>query len=147
MRILRLALAYLRQAEARVRDATEAYGEGNYPYAVRLSQEAVELCLKASLRLVGIEYPKVHDVSELLVMHRDRFPNWFRSEIEYLAETSRKLAAKREISFYGGEEDLLSPEDLISEGDARDAVERARRTLELYRRLVAEYQERAGGGG
>ena len=83
-------------------------------------------------------------MSELLVMHRDRFPNRFRSEIDYLAETSRKLAAKREISFYGGEEDLLSPEDLISEGDA---VERARRTLELCRRLVAEYRERAGGGG
>lgn len=58
MRILRPALAYLRQAEIRVRDATEAYGEGNYPYAARPSQEAVELCLKVSLRLVRIEYPE-----------------------------------------------------------------------------------------
>jgi len=47
--LLKVARAYLRQAEARLKDARDAFAEGNYPYAVRLSQECVELSLKAVL--------------------------------------------------------------------------------------------------
>ncbi len=54
MKIWKLAASYIRQAEARVKDASDAYKNKNYPYTLRLSQEAVELSLKASLRLVGI---------------------------------------------------------------------------------------------
>jgi HEPN domain-containing protein len=39
----------------RLKHAKEAFESGNYPYVVRQCQEAVELLLKASLRLVGIE--------------------------------------------------------------------------------------------
>lgn len=141
MKLLRLASSYIRQAGARVRDASRAFEEANYPYTLRLSQEAVELCLKASLRLVGIEYPKIHDVSDILKLYRDRFPDWFKREIDYLAETSRKLALKREISFYGGEEALLTPEDLISREDAYDALNRAGKTLQLCNKLLDEYME------
>jgi len=52
-----MARAYLRQASERLRHAREALEEGNYPYVVRQSQEAVELLLKAALRLVGVEPP------------------------------------------------------------------------------------------
>lgn len=97
MKILKLASSYIRQG--RVSDAIEAYRNANYPYALRLSQEAVELSLKASLILIGIEYPKIHDVSGILKLYRERFPKWFRSEIDFLAETSSRLAIKREISF------------------------------------------------
>ena len=38
-----------------MKHAKEAFESGNYPYVVRQCQEAVELLLKASLRLVGIE--------------------------------------------------------------------------------------------
>lgn len=62
MKLLKIAKSYLRQAEARLRDAIDAFSESNYPYAVRLSQECVELSLKAVLKAVGIEYPKIHDV-------------------------------------------------------------------------------------
>jgi HEPN domain-containing protein len=57
-----MARAYMRQASGRLRHAREALKEGNYPYVVRQCQEAVELLLKAVLRLVGIEPPKWHDV-------------------------------------------------------------------------------------
>ncbi|RLI23707.1 hypothetical protein DRO58_08680, partial [Candidatus Bathyarchaeota archaeon] len=60
MRLLKVAKSYLRQAKARLEDAKEAFLESNYPYAVRLSQECVELSLKAVLKAVGIEYPKIH---------------------------------------------------------------------------------------
>ena len=135
MKLVKLAGSYMRQAEARVEDAEDAYNKENYPYAVRLSQEAVELSLKASLRLVGIEYPKIHDVSDILEISENRFPEWFRAEIPFLAETSRKLAKKRDVSFYGGEEDLVSRED------AEDSVERARKTVETCKKLLEQYKQ------
>ena len=134
--LLKVARAYLRQAEARLKDARDALLEGNYPYAVRLSQECVELSLKAVLKAVGMEYPKIHDVSDILVDVRERFPEWFRVELGFLRESSKILVKKREISLYGGEEAFLSPEEVISRVDAEDATQRAGKTYELCKRLV-----------
>jgi len=134
--LLKVARAYLRQAEARLKDARDALLEGNYPYAVRLSQECVELSLKAVLKAVGIEYPKIHDVSDILLDVRERFPEWFRVELGFLRESSKVLVKMREISLYGGEEAFLSPEEVISRVDAEDATQRAGKTYELCRRFV-----------
>jgi HEPN domain-containing protein len=108
MKILEIARSYLKQAEARLKDAEEALEEGLYPYALRLSQECVELSLKASLKLVAIEYPKKHDVSDILISVKNRFPEWFQNEISFLANTSKTLSKKREISMYGNEELVLT---------------------------------------
>jgi HEPN domain-containing protein len=62
LKLLKIAKSYLRQAEARLKDFGRAFSDHNYPYAVRLSQDYVELSLKAVLKSVGIEYPKIHDV-------------------------------------------------------------------------------------
>ncbi|MEM1655944.1 MAG: HEPN domain-containing protein [Nitrososphaerota archaeon] len=140
LQLLKIAKSYLRQAEARLKDAKDALAEGNYPYAVRLSQECVELSLKAVLKAVGIDYPKVHDVSDILLDIKERFPEWFKAEIEFLRESSKILAKKREISLYGGEEAFLAPEDVISREDADDAVRRAIITHELCNRLVIEIE-------
>lgn len=134
--LLKIAKSYLRQAEARLEDARDALLERNYPYAVRLSQEYVELSLKAVLKAVGIEYPKIHDISDILVDFVDRFPEWFRAELEFLRESSKMLAKKREISLYGGEEAFLSPEEVISESDAEDATRRAGKAHELCKKLI-----------
>lgn len=140
LRLLKIAKAYLRQAEARLKDAKDALFEGNYPYAVRLSQECVELSMKAVLKIVGIEYPKIHDVSDVMVDVKDRFPDWFKMELEFLRESSKVLLKKRELSLYGGEEAFLSPEEVISRGDAEDATERAAKTYELCRKLILEVE-------
>ncbi|MEM1728069.1 MAG: HEPN domain-containing protein [Nitrososphaerota archaeon] len=142
MQLLKIAKSYLRQAEARLKDAKDALAEGNYPYAVRLSQECVELSLKAVLKAVGIDYPKVHDVSDILLDIKERFPEWFKAEIEFLRESSKILAKKREISLYGGEEAFLAPEDVISREDADDAVRRAIITHGLCNRLVIEIEDK-----
>lgn len=138
MKLIKLAEAYMRQAEARLKNAKEAYPEENYPYTVRLSQECVELCLKAILKAVGIEYPKIHDVSDILVDVTNRFPGWFQAEVGFLSESSKILVKKREPSLYGGEEAFLSPEDVISKTDAEDALKRAKRTFESCRKLLNE---------
>lgn len=142
MRSIRVARSFLRQAGARLEDAEDALGEANHPYAVRLSQECVELSLKAVLRSVGIEYPKVHEVSYVLEEVGERFPGWFRVEIGYMAESSRLLFKKREPSLYGNEEALLPPDGVMSEEDARDATQRADKTFHLCERLVEELESR-----
>ena len=140
MRSLKVARSYLRQAKARLDDAKDALKGGNHPYAVRLSQECVELSMKAVLKAVGIEYPKVHEVSYVFQEIRDRFPDWFRAEVEYLTESSKLLFKKREPSLYGDEEALIPPNGVMSEEDARDATERAERTYSLCERLIAEIE-------
>ncbi|MEM1548797.1 MAG: hypothetical protein QXN75_06830 [Thermoproteota archaeon] len=51
--------------------------------------------------------------------------------VDYLSESSKILIKKREVSFYGGEEAFLSPDDVIGEDDAKDAIERAGKAFAL----------------
>lgn len=146
MKLIKIAMSYMRQAEARLKDSKEAYPEKNYPYTVRLSQECVELCLKAVLKAVGIEYPKVHDVSDVLIDVKHRFPQWFQAETDFLSESSKILVKKRGPSLYGGEEGFLSPEDIMGENDAEDALKRAKKTFELCKKLLEELSTHVGRG-
>jgi hypothetical protein len=54
------------------------------------------------LKLVGIEYPKKHDVSDVLSAMIDRFPDWFRDQVPKMAESNKILTKKRESALYGG---------------------------------------------
>jgi len=140
LRSLRVAKSYLRQAKARLEDALDALQEENHPYAVRLSQECVELSLKAVLKAVGIEYPKIHEVSDLLSDIRDRFPDWFKTEIDFLRESSKLLFKKREPSLYGDEETLTPPNEVMDKNDAEDATNRAKKTYNLCEKLILELE-------
>jgi HEPN domain-containing protein len=116
----------------------DAYRDDNYPYAVRLSQECVELSLKAVLKGVAIEYPRIHDVSDIFPRLRNRFPSWFEEKIDYLRESSKLLLTKREPSLYGDEDLLIPPDSIMSEGDALDATNRAQTIYKLCEKLVSE---------
>ncbi len=60
MNNIELAKAYLEEACRRVRVARWTLSE--YAYHIRQCQEAAELSLKAALKLVNIEPPKIRDV-------------------------------------------------------------------------------------
>lgn len=122
----KFATSYLSEAEARLKTASKAVKERRYPYALRQSQEAVELSLKAALRLKGIEYPKQHDVSDALSRFSDIFPEWFAELIPKLSQISRSLGEKREGSMYGIDEAGMSPDEFISKKDAEKALADAR---------------------
>lgn len=140
LRSIRVAKSYLRQAKARLADAEDAVKEENHPYAVRLSQECVEFSLKAVLKTVGIEYPKIHDVSDIFPGIRDRFPDWFKLEIDFLRESSKLLFKKREPSMYGDDEAILSPNEVMSKDDAEDATDRAEKAYSLCEKLIVELE-------
>lgn len=142
MNLRELAVGYLKQAEARLADARDAAAEDNNAYALRLSQECVELCVKAALRSVAIEYPKQHEVSELLIEFKQRFPAWFADETGFIREASTSLFKKRELAFYGGEDTALPPDKVISAADGKKAVEWGERVFGDCRRLLASVRQR-----
>ncbi|GGP20330.1 DNA-binding protein [Thermocladium modestius] len=131
-----LARSYIRQAEERIKHAREAFHDGNYPFTMRQCQESVELFLKASLRLVGVEPPKWHDVGTTLKRERERFPEWFRNEIDELASISRILAKERGTSMYGDEETGTPPELIYSKIDGESAIRMCEKVRELVEKLV-----------
>jgi len=135
---LELAKSNLRQAEERIRHAKEAVEEGNYPFVVRQCQEAVELALKASLRLAGIEPPKWHDVGPILKREREKFPKWFQEKIDELASMSRSLRKERELAMYSDEETGVPPEELYIRSDAEYALKVAETVLSSVNRLLSE---------
>jgi len=139
MNLLKLAGSYLRQAKSRLKDADRALNHRNFPYALRLSQECIELSLKASLRLAGIEYPKVHDVSDVLLSVKDRFPAWFAEKVDNMAKVSTSITMKRELAFCGAEDEMVSPEEAISRRDAKQAVEDAEQVHKMCRRLLRQH--------
>lgn len=135
-----MARSYVRQAEERLRHASEALETGNYAYVVRQSQEAVELALKAALRLVGVEPLRWHDVGPVLKANKERFPRWFREQVGRFALISRLLRHERETSMYGDEEMGVPPDELYGPEDARWALEQAKLVVGAVVKLLSEWE-------
>jgi HEPN domain-containing protein len=107
---------------------------GSWNLAVRRAQEVVELALKGLINLMGVEYPRTHDVSpvlaELLPQHLPDVPQTVVAEIQHI---SRTLTRKRAPAFYFEQDE--------SETTAREAAASAHKVLqwsiEWQKRLVA----------
>lgn len=92
------------------RDVHGVLDEGDFNMAVRRAQEVVELALKGALKMLGVDYPKVHDVgpvfSEQVQQKRGAVDIGVLERIE---EISLWLSQARAPSFYFerdyGEED------------------------------------------
>ena len=69
-----LSLDYIRRARIRVQALDVLFEGESWADVVREAQEIVELALKALLRAHGIDPPRVHDVSDVLLAERDRLP-------------------------------------------------------------------------
>lgn len=115
-----LAKSYLIKADKRLKILDVLLREEAYSDVVREAQEIVELCLKGMLRYVGIEPPKYHDVSPILIEHREKFEDISPEEISKLANISRKLRKERELAFYG-DIDFI-PTDQYTLEDAKEAI-------------------------
>lgn len=109
---------------------------------MKQSQEAVELLLKATLRLVGADVPKWHDVGPILRKEKHRFPEWFQREIPNLARISRILRREREPSMYGDEETGLPPDELYDRGDAEEALSYAEYVYNTVIKLLHHFLNR-----
>lgn len=136
MRNRELAADYVRRAEARVRAIDVLLEARSWADVVRESQEVVELALKGLLRSVGVEAPRIHDVSDLLLTEKARLPEKLHADLDRLAAISRDLRRDRELAFYGAED--LTPSNFYSREDATRALEGARLTVGLVRPVVPD---------
>ncbi len=131
-----LAASYLKKATVRARALSLYMDAEDYSDVVREAQEVVELSLKEALRLIGVEPPKIHEVSPLLREYADRLHGLPLQEI---GEISARLRRDREMSFYG-DVDFL-PDEQYTRDDAQRALDGALRTLaevtSLARRIEA----------
>lgn len=135
MRNPELAGDYLRRAVVRLRALDVLFDGESWPDVVREAQEIVELTLKALLRSCGIDPPRIHDVSDVLLAERARLPAGIRDEVDALAQASRQLRRDRELAFYGAED--LTPSGFYSRDDAEWARDAARRTVAAVQPHVA----------
>ena len=127
---------YIEEAWGRVELVRLASERRLWATVVREAQESVELFLKGALRLVAVEPSRTHDIAEILRRAADRFPAWFREEVEHLASISSEMAGDRGIAFYGDERQELGPQDLFDEGDARRALDQLDYVAALSMRLL-----------
>ena len=137
MEMAKFAKDYLKRAEERVRAAEDALRRSSFPEVIRFSQEATELSLKAALRMNGIEYPKVHDVGDVLVINRRRFPKWFEEKVDWMAKFSAEMAERRSLALYGVEASGKSPGEIFNDpAEAKEALGGARLVLRLCSRRL-----------
>jgi HEPN domain-containing protein len=126
-----LAFDYISRAGKRLEAVRVLFELESWADVVRESQEIVEICLKALLRIHRIEVPRIHDVSSILEDYRDRFSGEIAERLDEICEISRSLRRDRELAFYGSED--LTPSEFYRRPDAETALAQAR----LVHRVVA----------
>ena len=118
-----LAQDYIKRAEIRLKAVELLLTYKSYADVVRESQEIVELALKALLRQSGIEPPRIHDVSAILLAEKQKIAGNLKT-IDRLAKISKAMRRDRELAFYGSED--LTPSQFYAEDDATTAMADAR---------------------
>ena len=122
-----LAADHLRRAQARLAALDTLFDHESWADVVREAQEVVELALKGLLRGSGIDPPRVHDVSDVLLRERDHLPADIRPHLDELAQASRSLRRDRELAFYGTDD--LTPSAFYRRDDATAARDAARQVV------------------
>jgi HEPN domain-containing protein len=110
-----------------------AYERGSWNIVVRRAQEIVELSLKGLLKMMGVEYPKIHDVGGIfgricVNMNIEIDPE----ELAQLKHISSDLAEARAPAFYMERE--------YSKDDADRAKADARKVLDFAKLLTKELE-------
>ncbi|TAN37332.1 MAG: HEPN domain-containing protein [Candidatus Methanoperedens sp.] len=143
MRTDELALDYIDRAGLTLEEAKSAFEKEVYSLTIRRAQETCELSLKGALRYLAIEYPRDHDVSDVLIRVKEtrQIPEWFYEKIEFMAGVSSDLARKRGPAFYGIERSVTPASKIFGRDEALRALKGAEEILKLCRSLIKEEQK------
>jgi len=109
------------------------YEEESYSDTVRESQEICELALKAVLRLIGIDPPKLHDVGKIVKQYASELPATMQTDVDVVARYSFQLRRDRELAFYGALD--VDPAQDYTREDADAAISQVDFILEWIRPL------------
>ncbi|MDR5695276.1 MAG: HEPN domain-containing protein [Armatimonadota bacterium] len=112
------------------RELQAAWAERDFNLVVRRAQEVVELSLKGALRILGVDFPKVHDVAPVFVEQVRRKRGQISEEILIeIQRISSWLSEARAPAFY--------LERIYGEADARRALSEAEFILNEIQKAFA----------
>lgn len=143
MKSYEMAEDYLKRAGRCLQEAESAFRENDYPMAIRRSQECIELSIKGVLRALSIEFPREHDMSDVLVKVAWKeigSPNWFTARVEDLAKIMREITPKRGPAMYGFEKEMKPASAIFSQEDGMKATEDARFVFETCKKFLQEWK-------
>jgi HEPN domain-containing protein len=141
-----LARDYLRKGKARRRALQVLFEEESYDDVVREAQAIVELILKGTLRFIGVDPPKRHDVGSTVKEFGDHLPENWRVRLDEIEAISRTLFEERGHAFYGDEASLTPASALFGEEDAQRAIRWVDELLELFEALLQDRQDKMPNG-
>ena len=132
-----LAQAGIARAKRWLQGAERALQDNRWDDAVYTAQMAVEQGSKAVLIALGIDYPKEHDVSDVLFPLKERkdLPTWFRDDVPPIAEVVAELAEQRGLAGYGFETGV-DAEHFRSYSP--EAYQRSKKALDSCSKLIDE---------
>lgn len=133
-----MARNLIANAEDYLLEVESLFRRGRWHLCVRRSQEAIEAAAKAALRVVGVEPPRLHDVSDVLGAEASRFPDWFRERLPEVQRASKETSKDRERSYYGDERLGIPPSRLYDRAMAEAARSAASEVFALCSRLIEE---------
>jgi len=131
-----LALDYIVRCKKRLKAVAVLAEEESWPDVVRESQEVVELALKALLRYFNVEFPRVHDVSNILDAEKERFPAEVRAHLSKYIKISKTLRRDRELAFYGSDD--LTPMEFYKRDDGEEAQKQAEWVVSSLLKIIKE---------
>ena len=118
----------LNDAEIYYEEMQRMFEKGKWNIVVRRAQEVVELSLKGILKIMGIEFPKVHNVAPLFVTLLQEKGIELEKEVsDKILSISKILAKERAPAFYG--------EKVYLKEDAEKAQKGAKGILESINKI------------
>lgn len=126
-------------------EAKAALAGKDYPRAIRRAQECIELSVKAVLRCLSIEFPREHDVSDVLreldeaSLGEAEFPLWFKEDLPRLADVMEEITPKRGPAMYGFERELRPARGAFASEEGTKAVEDAQFVYDRCSRFLEEW--------
>mgnify|MGYP000244577948 CR=1 FL=1 len=124
------------RAERCMREAEQAFKEGDWNLTIRRVQEGVELMMKAILRFVGVEVPKMHDVADIVIKKLEEKGVEVGEDKERVKEISHVLSKMRAPAFYG--------EVVYGEEEAKRVMQEGKWVMVRLRRWLEEVGWRGG---
>jgi len=119
----------IKEAEEYFGEVERAFLRGSWNIVVRKSQEVVELAQKGILKILAIEYPKVHDPSDFfLKILEKRGISMNMNDSIRVARISAELSEKRAPAFYF--------EKNYGPSDAQEAKEGAEFVLKIVKDIL-----------
>jgi len=136
MRTSEMVDDYVYRSNRCLREAEQAIAERDFAGAVRRSQEALELAIKAVLRYLAVEYPREHDVGDGLDVVQDKLPDYLKEKLPNLKQLLTELARVRGPAFYGYEREGIPASKAFGEDYAETTFKKVKEYMQLCLRFL-----------